>query len=109
MFTQQYPLPCFDKVTTETDGVELFLCNGHPGLAGARKKNDPNHTIYVRNNDIANNLNLQTAKSQCRGKVMVTEESGIFDMQCGEKRLDTSRFQAALKSDWLRFEAMLYK
>src|SRR4051812_37894500 len=63
MSLKTFPLACFDKPNFDEDGLEFFVCNGGGGLAGVRKKADPAHySIYVRELEIAQNLNMQAAK-----------------------------------------------
>ncbi|HVW10979.1 MAG TPA: hypothetical protein VHC90_20480 [Bryobacteraceae bacterium] len=104
-----YPLACFNKPWMENGGYELFVCNGYAGVVGARKKSDRSQTVFVRDPDIARNLNLQAARAECTGgKVAVTEEGGLYDFRCSSKELTTktkARFQTASKADWAKFEA----
>lgn len=109
MTMKGYPLACFNKPWMENGGFELFVCNGYAGVVGARKKSDRSETVFVRDPNIARNLNLRAAKAQCDGgKVLVTEGATGYDLSCTTKELSTkakARFQTASKSDWARFEA----
>lgn len=97
------PLSCFANANFEQDGLEFFVCNGGGGLAGVRKKNDPKHMIFVRDRDIAQNLNMQAAKSECvTGRFSVSaDREGIISFRCGGSEMaHTERFQVASKAEW---------
>jgi hypothetical protein len=96
------PLSCFAKSNFEQDGLEFFICNGGGGIAGVRRKNDPKHTIFVRDQDIAQNLNMQAAKGECgTGKFSISGDPGGFIFNCdGSEMARRERFQAASKADW---------
>jgi hypothetical protein len=97
------PLSCFAKSNFEQDGLEFFVCNGGGGIAGVRKKNDPKHTIFVRDRDIAQNLNMQTARSECvSGRFSVSaDQEGVISFRCGGSEIASAgRFQAASKAEW---------
>ena len=108
MTMKGYPLACFNKPWMENGGFEIFVCNGFAGVAGASKKSDRSQTVFVRDPDIARNLNLQAARAECAGgKVSVSEDAaGVYDLRCSSKELKTkARFQTASKTDWAKFEA----
>jgi hypothetical protein len=108
MTMKGYPLACFNKPWMESGDFEIFVCNGFAGVAGARKKADRSQTVFVRDADIARNLNLQAARAECKGgKVSVSmDASGTYDLRCSTKQLKTqARFQPASKTDWAKFEA----
>ena len=87
----------------EQGGLEFFVFNGGGGLAGVRKKNDPKHMIFARDRDIAQNLNMQAAKSQCvTGRFSVSaDREGIISFRCGGPEMaHIERFQVASKAEW---------
>jgi hypothetical protein len=103
-------LSCFAKPAFEEDGMEFFVCNGGGGLAGVRKKNDPSHTVLVRDADIAQNLNMQEARGQCAGErfSVCSKADGILFFCCGEKEMNNKgRFKSASKSEWKRYNTHL--
>jgi len=106
---QGLPLSCFAKSNFEQDGLEFFVCNGGGGLAGVRKKDDPKHTIFVRDREIAQNLNMQAAKTQCvKGRFAVSGDAGGFIFRCdGSEIANTDRFQLASKADWTAWSKYL--
>ena len=105
-----FPLSCFDKPNFEEDGLEFFVCNGGAGIVGARKKNDPTHTVFVRDEEIAHNLNMQKAKSACeKGRFGVRSDAqGTISFLCQGKAVGSDKsFQAASKADWKKYVAYL--
>jgi hypothetical protein len=105
-------LACFDKPAFEEDGLEFFVCNGGGGLAGVRRKSDPAHTVFVRDPDLAQNLNMQTAKAKCgAGKFAVRgDASGTFSFLCqGDEMNLSERFKSVSKTEWTRYAAYLNK
>jgi hypothetical protein len=110
MTIKGFPLACFKKPNFEENGVEFFVCNGGGGLAGAKKKNDPAHTIFVRDWDVAQNLNMQAARTECSGRFSLSSGSDGVVFQCDGKELNVRQgFKAASKSDWKRYETYLNK
>jgi hypothetical protein len=108
MTMKGYPLACFNRPWMESGGFEIFVCNGFAGVAGARKKSDRSQTVFVRDPEIARNLNLQAARAECKGgKVSVTmDAAGVYGLRCSTAELkNKARFQPASKSDWAKFEA----
>ena len=107
-----FPLSCFDQAIFEQDRLEFFVCNGGSGIAGVRKKDDPKHTVFVRDPDIAQNLNLKVARRTCVGKKFTVSASGngIVTFRCEDTEINNSeRFQAASKVDWKRYSDYLNK
>ena len=111
MTAKGLPLACFAKPNFEEDGLEFFVCNGGTGLAGVRPKNDKAKTILVRNFDIAQNLKMQSAKSQCNGKRFAVSYSGYsYYFLCGGKELAPPQlFEVASATDWKRYQGYLNK
>jgi hypothetical protein len=110
MTTKGLPLSCFDKSNFEQDSLEFFVCNGGGGIAGVRKKNDPKHVIFVHDPEIAQNLNLQTARSACPGRVTVSDHEGLISFRCGGSEMaHVEKFQAASKADWTAWAKYLNK
>jgi hypothetical protein len=106
------PLACFSKPFFEENGLEFFVCNGGLGLGGVRKKSDASHTIWVAEQDIAWNMNMQAAKSECGKKrfVVRSDRAGVFSFLCdGEELRDANRFQPASREDWKRYQRHLAK
>ncbi len=106
------PLSCFEKPSFVDDGLEFFVCNGGGGIAGVRKKSDPAHTVFVHDPEIAQNLNMQTAKRACGTRRFATrsDASGSFSFLCeGEEIERNDRFKAASKADWLKYGTYLTK
>ena len=106
------PLSCFRKPNFEEEGLEFFVCNGGGGIAGVRKKDDPAHTIFVRDPDIAQNLNMQIAVAQCLGKrfAVSSDATGTFFFSCEGKEIGRDeRFRTASKADWRRYDKYLNK
>jgi hypothetical protein len=107
-----FPLSCFAKSNFEQDGLEFFVCNGGGGIAGVRKQSDPRHTIFVRDPDIAQNLNMQVAKFQCvKGQFAVSaDQTEIISFRCGGSDVATrAGFQVASKADWAAWSKYLNK
>lgn len=107
-----FPVSCFDKPTFEEDGLEFFVCNGGGGIAGVRRKDDPAHTVWVRDSDIAQNLNMRVAQAQCGGKRFGVrlEPNGAMSFVCGEEEMrQRERFKAGSKAQWKKYEAYLLK
>jgi len=105
-----FPLSCFYKPNFEEDGLEFFVCNGGGGIAGVRKKTDPAHTVFVRDPEIAKNLNMQVAKGECGSKQFSVraDRDGMISFGCQGKEIDhRERFQAASKADWKKYERYL--
>ncbi len=100
------PLSCFAKSNFEQDGLEFFVCNGGGGIAGVRKKNDAKHTIFVRDPDIAQNLNLQVARGECTDRVSVSaDRDGFISFRCGGSEMaHTERFQRGIEGRLDRLE-----
>jgi hypothetical protein len=112
MTTKGFPLSCFAKSNFEQDGLEFFICNGGGGIAGVRKKNDPKPTVFVRDRDIAQNLNMQVAKSECvTGRFSVSaDQDGIISFRCGgSEMVHIEKFQVASKADWTAWSKYLNK
>lgn len=106
------PLSCFDKPNFEDDGLEFFVCNGGGGLAGVRKKGDPEHTVFVRDPDIAHNLNMQAAKNACGKKkfAVSSDTSGRISFLCAEEDINpVGRFRVATAADWKKYSDYMYK
>jgi hypothetical protein len=106
------PLSCFEKPAFEEDGLEFFVCNGGGGLAGVRRKADPAHTVQVRDQEIAQNLNMQVAKSACgKGRFSVqADSSGPASFLCEGKQMESKdRFRPASKAEWQKFDKHLNK
>ena len=63
------------------------MCNGGGGIAGVRKTADPAGTIFVRNPDIAQNLNMQVAKRECGNRQFFvrSDPDGIISFGCQEE------------------------
>lgn len=104
------PLSCFSKPNFEEDGLEFFVCNGGGGIAGVRKKSDPAHAVYVRDPEIAMNLNMQAAKAQCpKGRFFVRSSSpGIISFGCEGKEIPNSeRFRDASAAQWKQWDRYL--
>jgi hypothetical protein len=104
------PLSCFRKPNFEEEGLEFFVCNGGGGIAGVRKKDDPAHTIFVRDPDIAQNLNMQVALAGCVGKrfAVNSDATGTFFFSCEGKEIGRDeRFRTASKADWRRYDKYL--
>jgi hypothetical protein len=102
MTMQGLPLACFAKPNFEQDGLEFFICNGGGGIAGVRRKNDAKHVVFVHDPQIAQNLNLQVARSECTRRVTVAaDHEGFISFRCGESEMARiERFQTASKADW---------
>jgi hypothetical protein len=99
-----FPLAlCAQPAFTE-DGLEYFVCNGGLGLGGVRRASDPKH-ILVADPDLAQNLNLQAARTRCKSRVTVHGASTGFYFTCDGEEIDSSQFQPASKSDWRRFQS----
>jgi hypothetical protein len=112
MTMKGFPISCFDQSVFEQDRLEFFVCNGGGGIAGVRKKDDPKQTVFVRDPDIAQNLNLKVARSKCIGKkfIVSASASGIVTFRCEDTEINNSeRFQAASKADWKRYSYYLNK
>jgi hypothetical protein len=106
------PLACFSKPAFEQDGLEFFVCNGGGGLAGVRKKADRTQLIFVRNPDIAMNLQMQMAKAQCKTGAFAVRGfgEGSFGFLCDRKEVSVpDRFKAASKADWKKYDTYLDK
>jgi hypothetical protein len=103
------PLGCFEKSNFEQDGLEFFVCNGGGGIAGVRRKNDPAQTVFVKDQDIAQNLNMQIARKTCGKKFVVRADAqGVISFVCDGRDLNVpARFQAASKSDWKKYQGYL--
>lgn len=119
-----FPLSCFNQPNFSEDGLEFFVCNGGGGIAGVRKQNDPAHTIFVRNPDVALNLNMQLARRECASKQFFVrrDPDGTYSFGCQEKTQsdferaatasETSpprdqKFKPASKADWKHYQAYL--
>jgi hypothetical protein len=111
MTTKGWPLACFAKPNFEEDGLEFFVCNGGGGIAGVRKKDDAKHLVFVRDRDIARNLNVKAAKVECgTGRFFVAmDQEGDVSLHCDGKELASGRFQVASKVEWARYEKYLNK
>ena len=110
MTMQGLPLSCFSKPNFEQDDLEFFVCNGGGGVAGVRRKNDPKHMIFVRDPDIAQNLNMQAARGQCvKGRFAVSaDQGGIISFHCdGSEMPHIDRFQVASKAEWTAWSKYL--
>jgi hypothetical protein len=108
MGMQGLPLACFDKPSFEEDGLEFFVCNGGAGLGGVRKKADPGKTIFVGDVDIALNLNMKVAKTQCAKGRFAVRGSTPYSFECdGEQIRIRDRFQPASKADWKKYVGYL--
>ena len=113
MTMRGYPLSCFEKVAFEDDGLEFFVCQGGGGITGVRKKNDPAQMIWVRDPDIAQNLNMQVAKSKCQGKKFAVysphPELATFSFLCDGKEIRQSDkfFKAAPQAEWKKYQKYL--
>ncbi len=112
MTMRGYPLSCFDKVAFEDDGLEFFVCQGGGGISGVRKKNDPTQTVWVRDPDIAQNLNMKVAKSKCQGKkfavTSLNPEFPLFGYLCDGKEIrQTDRFRATSQAEWKKYQKYL--
>jgi hypothetical protein len=106
------PLSCFAKSNFEQDGLEFFVCNGGGGIAGVRKKDDPKHKIFVRDREIAQNLNMQAARSECvNGRFSVSaDQAGIISFRCGGSEVTSiERFQVASKAEWIAWRKYMNK
>ena len=104
------PLACFSNPNFEDDGLEFFVCNGGGGIAGVRKKEDRTHTVWVRDFNIASNLNMQWARTRCQGGRFSTgmTPSGTFYFLCDGKAIDgEDRFKQGSKADWKKWDAHL--
>jgi len=104
------PLSCFNQPNFEEDGLEFFVCNGGGGVAGVRKQNDPAHTIYVRDPEIAQNLNMKLAKQECGSNQFFvrSDPGGLISFGCKGKEIrHDERFKCATKADWKRFDRYL--
>ena len=105
------PLACFDKAVFDEDGLEFFVCNGGWGLAGVRRKVDPSHSIYVRDSQLAMNLNMRVAELACQGRrfAVQSDRSGLISFVCqGEEVRMPGRFKVASKSDWRKYGQYLH-
>jgi len=111
MTMKGFPLSCFEKPTFVEDGLEFFVCNGGGGIGGVRKKADPAQSVFVRDLQMAQNLNMQTAKAACgKGRFGVREYGGAVWFVCdGEETEHGERFRAASKADWKKYAAYLDK
>jgi hypothetical protein len=110
MAMKGFPISCFDKPNFETDGLEFFVCNGGGGIAGVRKKDDPAHTVFVRDPEIAQNLNMQAAKKECsNGRFSVSSDAdGAISFRCEGKEMNhNTRFKLASKADWKKYDTYL--
>ncbi len=112
MTMRGYPLSCFEKAAFEDDGLEFFVCQGGGGLTGVRKKSDPAQTIWVRDPDIAQNLNMKVAKSKCQGKKFAVSspdpELTMVSFRCDGKEIRLGeRFKAASQAEWKKYEKYL--
>jgi hypothetical protein len=110
MTMRGFPLSCFEKPKFEEDGLEFFVCNGGGGLAGVRKKTDPAHTVFVRDEHSAQNLNMQKAKAACgKGRFAVrSDANGVISFECqGEELKNHETFRAASKVDWKKYATYL--
>jgi hypothetical protein len=104
------PLSCFAKSNFEQDGLEFFVCNGGGGLAGVRKKSEPKQVIFVCDQDVAQNLNMQTARVGCvNGRFSVSaDQEGVISFRCGGSEITvTNKFQAASKVEWTTWSKYL--
>jgi hypothetical protein len=112
MTTKGLPLACFAKPNFEEDGLEFFVCNGGSGIAGARKKDDAKHVVFVHDRDIAQNLNMQAAKIECgvRKFSVSADQSGFITWRCdGTEMADSERFRVASKVEWARYQKYMNK
>jgi hypothetical protein len=112
MVMKGLPLTCFEKPAFEEDGLEFFVCNGGGGLAGVRRKADPARIVLVRDLEIAQNLNMQSARSACgTGKFAVqADSSGVASFLCQDKDMGIkARFSASPKADWQKYAKYLNK
>jgi hypothetical protein len=112
MTMKGFPLSCFQKPAFVEDGLEFFVCNGGGGIAGVRKKSDPAHTVFVYDPEIAQNLNMQTAKRGCGNErfAVRSDASGIISFLCqGEETEHSDRFKAASRADWKKYGTYLTK
>ncbi len=111
MVMKGLPLSCFDKPAFVDDGLEFFVCNGGGGLAGVRRKADPAHIVLVRDLEIAQNLNMQAARSVCgKGKFTVQSDSSATSFLCQDKDMELkARFSVASKADWQKYVKYLTK
>ena len=110
MGMQGYPLACFTKPVFEDDGLEFFVCNGGGGIAGVRRKGDRTGTVYVRDQEIAMNLNMKAAKAECgQGKFFVrSDPHGAISFGCEGKEIRGSeRFQPASSAQWKKWATYL--
>ncbi len=104
------PLSCFAKPSFEDDGLEFFLCNGISGISGVRKKADPSGVIFVRDPEIALNLNMQVARNTCVKKPFSVgaDSDGNYYFNCEGQRLDLKdKFRVASKADWKKYDTYL--
>lgn len=88
------------------------MCNGGGGIAGVRRKDDPAHTVWVRDADVAQNLNMRVAKAQCAGKRfgVRSDPSGVISFVCGEEEVrQRERFRSGSKAQWKKYESYLSK
>jgi hypothetical protein len=75
-----------------------------------RRISDPAHAIYVRDPDVAQNLNMKAAKAECGGKrfTVAADADGIISFECEGKEMNRhERFKVASKEDWKRYAAHL--
>jgi hypothetical protein len=106
------PLGCFDKPFFEEETVDLYVCNGGGGLAGFRRKGDVTGSIFVRDYDLAQNLNMKNAKRACGGgKFGVRQDpSGVVSFECrGEQVRIVGRFKVGSKADFTKYGQYLEK
>jgi hypothetical protein len=104
------PLSCFDKTNFEDDGLEFFVCNGGGGIVGVRKRDDPARTVFVRDPEIAQNLNMRAAKGECGNKkfAVSSDRDGMISFLCQGKELNRKeRFKSASKGEWKRYDGYL--
>jgi len=108
MSMKDLPLDCFNKPAFEEDGMDFFVCNGVAGLAGVRKKADSDGIVWVGDLEIAQNLNMQSAKRKCGKGSFAVRGGANFSFLCdGEVIALKDRFQAVGKADWKRYQGYL--
>jgi hypothetical protein len=111
MNMSQFRLTCFDKPAFEDSGLEFFVCNGGGGLAGVRRTADASHRIYVRDQDVVLNLEMQIARKSCGSSRfgVRADSDGNISFVCDGKATEPGRgrFQAATRSEWKDWQSKL--
>ena len=96
----------------QNSSLEFFVCNGGRDLAGVRKKSDPKHIIFVKDPDIAQNLDMQIAKAACNGGrfgVRMGADGIVYFVCAGAEMEHNENFKAVSKTDWKKYSAYLDK